>query len=75
MDQRCLHVVKDKLPYNHISVVRQNVEGHGHGLLDFHAPTKECSTYKFALPRIEDPIFEAGGIFNLEEEVSRWARI
>jgi hypothetical protein len=32
-------VDKYKLPTNHILVAYQNVEGHGHGLLDFYVPT------------------------------------
>ena len=32
---------------NHILVVHQNMEGRGHGLLDFHTSTKESSTVTF----------------------------
>ena len=46
MGRRYLHVVKHKMAPNNIMMVRQNVEGHGHGPLDFHASTKESSIFQ-----------------------------
>jgi hypothetical protein len=37
---RCSHVDKHKPRTNHILVAYWNLKGHGHGLLDFHAPTE-----------------------------------
>ena len=48
---RC-HVLKHKPPSNHIMVVCYNVKGHGQGLLDFHAPTKEFLACKCWTPKV-----------------------
>ena len=68
---RCSHVVKHKPPSYYIQAIRKNVEGHGHGLLDFHASTKESLTYNRRSQKAWRPIVEGEKGFNPEEEVSR----
>ena len=77
--QRCSHVVKHKPPSNHIMVVNQNVEDHGHGLVDFHAPTKEPLTCKFQSPKDKRPGFRrrgrSQGGFKVGPDLRCWAQL
>ena len=68
MSQSCSHVVNHKLPSNHILGVHQNLEGHRHEPLDFHAPHQRISNLQ--VPINED--FEDR--FQKEEEAPTWRR-
>ena len=46
---------------NHILVAYKNVEGHGHGPLDFHAPTKALFNLQVLVAKGLRPILGGGG--------------
>ena len=52
---------KHNPPSKHIMVVFLIVDGRGHGLLDFHAYTKESLTYKCQSPKVLNTSFRRRG--------------
>jgi hypothetical protein len=50
--RRCSNVLERKLPSIDVQVVCSNVEGHGHGPLDFCESFEESLTYKCGLLKV-----------------------
>ena len=71
--RRCSHVNEHKQPTNHIMVAYYDVEGCGHGPLDFYATTKAL---QFTYQRWSLKDWRRRSILgHMEEEVLRWAQI